>query len=128
VRGQTSAFLDKPQELLNQAGRILEVGGLTEAASRTAYLAGFHAAQAFSFESIGRIYKAHSGMRSEFSRLLKDDPRVDDQLRSFLAMAYNLKEIADYETGPSSHVSDDRARLTVEAARRFVARITELLA
>jgi uncharacterized protein (UPF0332 family) len=128
VKGQTGAFLEKAQELLNQADRMLEVGGLTEAAGRTAYLAGFHAAQGFIFESAGRIYKTHSGARTEFSRLLKDDPRVDDQLRGFLAMAYNLKEIADYETGPGSHVSAERARLTVEGARRFVARIAGLLA
>lgn len=127
MKGQTSAFLDKARELLNQADRMLEVGGLTEAAGRTAYLAGFHAAQAFIFESIGRIYKTHSGVRSEFSRLLKDDPRVDDQLHSFLGMAYTLKEIADYETGPGSHVSADRAQLTIEAAQRFVERIAALL-
>ena len=100
---------------------------LYEAAGRTAYLAGFHAAQAFFFERIGRIYKTHSGVRSEFSRLLKDDPRVDDQLRGFLGMAYNLKEIADYETGPASHVSAERAQLTIEAARRFVDRIAGFL-
>ena len=61
------------------------------------------------------------------SRLLKDDPRVDDQLHSFLGMAYTLKEIADYETGPGSHVSADRAQLTIEAAQRFVERIAALL-
>lgn len=64
-------------------------------AGRTAYLAGFHAAQAFIFETVGRIYKTHSGVRSEFSRLVKDDPRVDAHQRAFLGMAYNLKEIAD---------------------------------
>ena len=42
-------------------------------------------------------------------------------------MAYTLKEIADYETGPGSHVSADRAQLTIEAAQRFVERIAALL-
>jgi uncharacterized protein (UPF0332 family) len=100
---------------------------LTEAAGRTAYLAGMHAAQAFIFETSGRIYKSHGGLQGEFSRLVKNDARVDDQLRSFLGQAYNLKEIADYETGPGSHVSPERAREAIDTARRFVECLTGLM-
>ncbi len=38
---------------------------LTEAAGRTAYLAGFHAAQALIFEVHQRVFKTHSGVRGE---------------------------------------------------------------
>jgi len=89
VKEQTSAYLDKARELLDNADAILRID-LYEAAGRTAYLAGFHAAQAFIFETSGRIYKTHSGVHGEFSRLVKDDPRVDDQLRAFLGQAYTL--------------------------------------
>jgi uncharacterized protein (UPF0332 family) len=47
-------------------------------------MAGFHAAQALIFETSGRICKTHSGVNGEFHRLVKDDPRVDDQTRTFL--------------------------------------------
>jgi hypothetical protein len=47
VKPQTAAFLDKGRELLERADTMLAVG-LNEDAGRTAYLAGFHAAQAFS--------------------------------------------------------------------------------
>jgi hypothetical protein len=59
-----------------------------------------HAAQALIFETNGRIYKSHGPVQGEFSRLVKDDARVDDQLRAFLGHSYSLKAIADYETGP----------------------------
>jgi hypothetical protein len=50
------------------------------------------------------------GVRSEFARLVKDNERVDHELRGFLGYAYQLKEIADYESGPGSQVSADAAR------------------
>ena len=52
-----------------------------------------------------RIYKRHAGVQSEFHRLVKDQARVDDQIRAFLGRSYDLKSIADYETGPGSHIS-----------------------
>jgi hypothetical protein len=48
---------------------------LNEDAGRAAYLAGYHAAQAFIFESVGKVFKTHKGVQTEFLRLTKDDPR-----------------------------------------------------
>ncbi len=127
MKSQTGAFLDKSRELLGQASTMLSVG-LNEAAGRTAYLAGLHAAQALIFERTDRIIKRHRGVRNELWRLTKDDPRFDVELQAFLGRAYTLKEIADYETGPGSHVSDDLARSTIEIARRFFDVIVGLLA
>ena len=126
MKAQTSAYLDKSRELLDEADAILRID-LYEAAGRTAYLAGFHAAQALIFETSGRIYKSHSGVHGEFSRLVKDDPHVDDDLRAFLGRAYSLKAIADYETGPGSHVSAESARDAIATARRFIDLIAGLL-
>ena len=126
MKAQTSAYLDKSRELLDEANAILRID-LYEAAGRTAYLAGFHAAQALIFETSGRIYKSHSGVHGEFSRLVKDDPHVDDDLRAFLGRTYSLKAIADYETGPGSHVSAESARDAIATARRFIELIAGLL-
>jgi hypothetical protein len=38
-----------------------------------------------------------------------------------LSENYDLKTIADYETGPGAEVSPERARIAVEQAKRFVA-------
>jgi hypothetical protein len=48
---------------------------------------------------------------------MKDQQRFDADLRAFLGRAYNLKAIADYETGPGSFVTPRQARAT--ASRSF---------
>jgi len=48
VTPQAAGFLEKARHLLAEADIMLGVG-LNDAAGRTAYLAGFHAAQAFIF-------------------------------------------------------------------------------
>lgn len=126
MKPQASAFLDKSRELLDDADTMLGVG-LNEAAGRTAYLAGLHAAQALIFERTDRVFKRHSTVQRELGRLVKDDPRFDPALRAFLPRAYNLKAIADYETGPGSRVSPESAREAMQTARRFVARIASLI-
>jgi uncharacterized protein (UPF0332 family) len=126
VTPEAERFLDKARDLLVQAAIMLDAS-LNDAAGRTAYLAGFHAAQAFVFEHIGQARKTHNGVKTEFLRLTRDDPRFDPPLRAFLPRAYNLKAIADYETGPGSKVSAERAAATIEAGKRFVAQIVKLL-
>jgi uncharacterized protein (UPF0332 family) len=75
-----------------------------DAAGRSAYLAGFHAARALISEKTGRSVITHRGVSGELHRLTRDDPRLDTELRAFLGRTYNLKAIADYETGPGSEV------------------------
>jgi uncharacterized protein (UPF0332 family) len=126
VKPQTEAFLEKANELLGQARTMLGVG-LNEAAGRTAYLAGFHAAQALIFETRDRVFKKHLSVQGEFARLVKDDPRFDGELRAFLGRAYNLKSIADYEIGASAHVSREHAAETIAEAERFVGTLFTVL-
>jgi uncharacterized protein (UPF0332 family) len=126
LKPETALFLKKSRELLDQAETMLGVG-LNEAAGRTAYLAGFHAAQGLIFETAGRVFKRHSTVQAEFGRLVKDDPRFDVALRTFLPRTYNLKSIADYGTGPGSHVSRESARDAIQTARRFVRSVTLLV-
>jgi uncharacterized protein (UPF0332 family) len=126
VKPETALFLEKSRELLGDAEVILSVNRY-EAAGRTAYLAGFHAAQAFIFEINDRVYKSHGGLQGEFSRLVKDDPRVDDEIRAFLGRTYDLKAIADYLTGPGSHISAEMAHQAIESAKRFVECVTGLM-
>ncbi len=126
MKPQTALFLDKALQQLERAETMFGVG-LHEDAGRAAYLAGLHAAQAFIFELTDQARKRHSGVQREFARLVKDEPRFDVQLRAFLPRSYNLKAIADYETGPGSRVSPESAREAIETARRFVANVTSLI-
>jgi uncharacterized protein (UPF0332 family) len=73
-----------------------------------------------------RFTQAHRGVLNELRRLTKDELRVDLELRAFLGWTYNLKAIADYETGPASEVTVEQAQQAIETARRFVACLVEL--
>jgi uncharacterized protein (UPF0332 family) len=123
---ETGLFLAKARRLLAEADGMLAMH-YNEAAGRTAYLAGFHAAQALISDRTGRAVKTHSGVRTEFHRLIRGDTRFDDTLRDFLGSTYNLKAIADYETGPGSDVSPERAAQAIEAAMLLVAKVAEML-
>jgi uncharacterized protein (UPF0332 family) len=124
---QAARFLNKARQLLSEAETMLRVG-LNEAAGRTAYLAAFHAAQASIFERTGKVLKTHAGVQTEFLKLTRDDLRVDGDLRGFLSRAYNLKALADYETGSDATLSDERAAAAVETGKRFIAHFAGLIA
>jgi uncharacterized protein (UPF0332 family) len=80
------------------------------------------------FERIGRIGKSHSGLRTTFARLAKDDPRIDRTLTRFLARGYKSKEIVDYGIGPQAVVTTAEAEEMIDLAARFVDCMEEVLA
>lgn len=125
---ETADYLGKARESLGKARYLLDLARYSDEAARAAYLAGFHAAQALIFARIGRAVKSHSGLRTTFARLAKDEPRIDREFTRFLARAYKLKEIADYGVGPQSAVSTSEAQEMIEIAGRFVDRVAEILA
>jgi uncharacterized protein (UPF0332 family) len=126
VKPEAAAFLDKAREFLKKAEDML-TDDWPDEAGRAAYLAGLHAAQALIVERTGKVIRRHRGVQRELGRLMKDEPRFDPNLRPFLGRAYNLKAIADYETGPGSRVSVESARAAIETAHRFVESIAGLL-
>jgi hypothetical protein len=66
-------------------------------------------------------------VQTELHRLTKDAPDFDPGVRVFLSQSYNLKAIADYETGPGSEISPERARDAAESAKQYVAYLASLL-
>jgi uncharacterized protein (UPF0332 family) len=125
VKPETAAFLDKAREALAKADGMLD--RWPDEAGREAYLAGLHAAQALIVESTGKLIKSHKGVQRELGRLTKNEPRVDMKLRAFLGRTYQLKAIADYETGPGSTVSPEQATEAIETSKRFMAKMVELI-
>jgi uncharacterized protein (UPF0332 family) len=126
MKPESAAFLAKSREFLGKAQGMLDHQWPDEA-GRAAYLAGLHAAQALIFESTGKVVKSHRGVHRELARLMKDEPRFDPDLRAFLGRAYNLKAIADYETGPGSRVSPESAKDAIQTATRFVECVASLI-
>lgn len=119
-------FMAKARELLEEARAVFAIH-LLEAAGRAAYLAAYHAAQAFIFDRTGKIAKTHSGVRSEFSRLAKNEPSIDRRFLAFLAQVYTLKETADYGMGPSAKVPPARAAAAIETTACFIEVVAGLL-
>ena len=124
---ETGYFLAKARRLLAEAEGML-AAGYSDAAGRSAYLAGFRAAQVLISERTGKATKTHQGVRTEFHRLTRNEPRINRSLRGFLGFAYNLKAIADYETGPGSEVPAEKAAQAIAEAKLFVGAIETLLA
>lgn len=127
MTGPTVDYLNKARQALKEARAVAQID-LPEAAGRAAYLAAYHAAQAFIFARTSKIAKTHSGVRSEFARLAKNDRRIDRTFSAFLGRAYNLKSIADYAVGPHVGVSLAEAREAIDGATRFVDLVTTILA
>ncbi len=126
MKPESADFLAKAHELIARAPALL-AHGFTDEAGRAAYLAGFHAGQALIFEKAGRTPKTHSGVQSEVAKLTKSESVFDRELRAFLGFAYNLKAVADYESGPGTKVSHAQAAEAIKVARRFIAAIETLV-
>ena len=119
-------YLAKARDDLEDARKIVAIH-LAKAAARCTYYAAFHAAEAFILERTGRIAKTHSGVRTEFAKLLKDDLSTARPLLTFLAQSYKYKEIGDYGVGKGAIITEDEAVSAIETATLFVERIEALL-
>lgn len=53
---------------------------------------------------------------------------MDSRFPPFLTYAYNLKAVADYETGPDSEIPIDRSEAAIQTACEFLLCVTELIA
>lgn len=124
---EAQEHLSKARDYLTKARSLLDVVRFADEAGRAAYLAGFHAAEALISERTGKVAHTHDGVNREFHRLTRAEVRIDTELRGFLSRAYNLKSIADYETGPGSIVSPEQVETALATAVKFVDIVTELL-
>lgn len=123
---EATRYLAKARYCLNSARAILAIN-LGDDAGRSAYLAGFHAAQAFIYETTGKISKTHNGVQGEFYKLAQNNPNIPSNLLSFLPQAYHLKAVADYETGEGSIVPLDQAAAAIETANQLIDCIAAIL-
>lgn len=101
--------------------------GITYIAGREAYLAAYHAAEAYLHHRTGKIAKTHRGLRTEFARLAQSEPRIDPEFVRFLANAYEIKSIADYGAEPEANVSLEQANMVIETAGRLLDCIADVI-
>lgn len=119
-------YIAKARKVLETARNLVD-DGYFSCGAREAYLAAFHAAQAYIFDHTGRAAKTHKGVQSQFAQLAAQEPLIEEEFRRFLPQAYNMKTIADYELGPEAEISAPVASAAVDMAERFVHCIEALL-
>lgn len=105
--------------------RYALAGDYAEEAGRSAYMAAFHAANAFIIARTGKAPKTHSGLRREFARLTREEPRISREQVSLLGWSYELKNAADYEQG--HRVSLAEAERAIEEALRLIEAIAAII-
>ncbi|MGD0959503.1 MAG: hypothetical protein ABSB19_06825 [Methylomonas sp.] len=76
---------------------------------------------------MGKSAKTHQGVQIELHRLALDEPRIDKAFPVFLTQAYNLKAVADYETGENSDIPLERSAAAIETATRYLNCIAVIL-
>jgi uncharacterized protein (UPF0332 family) len=127
VKAETADYLAKARATLGDAEKIAGLP-LPHIAAREAYLAVFHAAEAYIFEQTGKIAKTHRGARGEFARLTKSEPRIGCDLVTFLGAAYQFKARANYAIGATATpITPAEATVAITTAARFIDTITQVL-
>ena len=90
MKAETADYLAKARATLADAQQIAALP-LPHIAAREAYLAAFHAAEAYIFEQTGKPAKSHHGVLGELARLAKAEPRIGRDLARFLSTAYQFQ-------------------------------------
>ena len=127
MKAETADYLAKARNTLADAQQIATLP-LPHVAAREAYLALFHAAEAYIFEQTGKVAKTHRGVRSEFSRLARTEPGIGRDLIVFLGTAYQFKTRADYAVGSAATpITLAEATTAIATAARFIDAITQAL-
>jgi uncharacterized protein (UPF0332 family) len=120
MKAETADYLAKAGAALANAERIAAVR-LPHVATREAYYAAYHAAEAYILDQTGKVAITDRGVRGEFGRLAGREPRIDRELTRFLATASQLKATANCGIGPTAApISADQATAAITTARRFI--------
>jgi len=127
MRSEAADYLNKARHCLDNA-RGIAAAGFPDVAAREAYLAAFHAAEAYIFEQSGKAAKTHRGVRAQFSRLAQHETRIDTGLLTFLGEGYQFKAVADYGVGKAiDSITSGDADSAIATAERFVEAIAAVL-
>jgi uncharacterized protein (UPF0332 family) len=80
---------------------------------------------AFIVARTGKSPKTHSGARSEFARLARDERGISREQVSLLGWSYELKNVADYDRVAT--VSPAEAARAIEEPSRLVETVVALV-
>ena len=127
MKAETADYLAKARATVADAQQIATLP-LPHIAAREAYLAAFHAAEAYIFEHTDKAARTHRGVQTEFARLARFEPRIGRELVAFLGAAYQFKARADYAIGATaSPITAVEADTAISFAMQFIDAIAAIL-
>jgi uncharacterized protein (UPF0332 family) len=127
MKAETADYLAKARTTLADAQKIAAIP-LPNIAAREAYLAVFHASEAYIFEHTGKAAKSHRGVIREFNRLARAESRIGRDLVKFLGTAYQFKQRSDYGIGPTATpITPAEVTAALATAQRFIDTIAQVL-
>jgi uncharacterized protein (UPF0332 family) len=121
---EAEGHLVKARENIRFARYALQ-GDYAEEAGRAAYMAAFHAAVALIVARTGKSPRTHSGTRSQFALLARDEDRITRKQIALLGWSYELKNVADYEQDHT--VTVEQAERAIEEASRLIETVVALV-
>ncbi len=113
---EIQANLERAEQAVEAAGKLLSEGYYDFAASR-AYYAAFYAATALLLKE-GMEFSKHSGVIAAIHRQFIKTGKFEKQFGKDLNWLFELRSVGDY--GVTVHVPQQEAEQAIEAARRFV--------
>ena len=112
-------YFGAAERALSRARRIT-AAGVYDTAAREAYIAALNAARGVIFDKTGNATKTHSGVRTQFHKLVHEGLAFDVTLVGFLREGFDVKQVVDYETVP--------ANIDKALAEDFIGRATAFVA
>jgi uncharacterized protein (UPF0332 family) len=122
---ESRQHLSKARQCLADAESIFTIN-IAAVAAAQAYLAAFHAAEAYIVHMTNRVPETHRGVRSEFSRLVHTDGELG-VFAAFLAGSYELKSVADYDVTGVITITEKQAEDAIAQATRMIALVADRL-
>ena len=120
---EIQANLERAEQSIEAAGKLLSDGYCDFAASR-AYYAAFYAATALLLND-GMEFSKHSGVIAAIHKRFIKTEKLEKQFGKDLNWLFELRSIGDY--GVTIHIPEQEAKQAIEAARRFVQTVQLIL-
>lgn len=113
---EIQANLERAEQAIEAAGKLLSEGYYDFAASR-AYYAAFYAATALLLKE-GMEFSKHSGVIAATHKRFIKTGKLEKQFGKDLNWLFELRSVGDY--GVTVHVPQQEAEQAIKASRRFV--------
>ena len=123
MKTETGALLDKAEENIQAAGKLLDDGFYAIAVGRL-YYAMFYCAEAIPLEE-GLEFSSHGEVHGAFGRELIKSGKLPPELHQYLLEAFRRRQAADYDA--PAKVTEEDVKILLDYAEKFYTSISEFI-